>query len=228
MKNRRNYYRVLQVQPDAPFEVIRASYYTLMRELKQHPDLGGNHWNAQVLNEAYKVLSDSNKRLAYDKHLFSLYTKQAFPGEDPRRPFISIFCPFCKRPMARKAAANETCPSCRSPLQSDSEENLNDHYKRAVERHKKTGKITYYTSWPQKGLAAELVDLSPRGLRFLTQEKVLAESTIKVTNRSFRAVAEVRNSHKVFSANRISYSIGAEFVTVTFIDTRGGFYEAKA
>jgi hypothetical protein len=61
----------------------------------------------------------------------------------------------------------------------------------------------------------------------LSQEKVLLESAIKVTNRSFRAVAEVRNSHKVFSGNRLSYSIGAEFITVTFVDTRGGFYEAK-
>jgi curved DNA-binding protein CbpA len=227
MENRRNYYRVLQVQPDAPFEVIRASYYTLMRELKQHPDLGGNHWNAKVINEAYSVLSDSNKRVEYDKRLFFLYTKKACAGDDRRSPLISIFCPFCKRPLARKAAANEACPSCRSPLQSESDEILAGHYERAVERHKKTGKITYYTSWPQKGLSAELVDLSPRGLRFLSQEKVLLESAIKVTNRSFRAVAEVRNSHKVFSGNRLSYSIGAEFITVTFVDTRGGFYEAK-
>jgi predicted transcriptional regulator len=35
MKNRRNYYRILQVQPDAPVEIIRASYRTMMRELKR-------------------------------------------------------------------------------------------------------------------------------------------------------------------------------------------------
>lgn len=34
MMNRRNYYRILQVQPDAPPEIIRASYRTLMKELK--------------------------------------------------------------------------------------------------------------------------------------------------------------------------------------------------
>ena len=61
MKNRRNYYRVLQVQPDAPAEVIKASYRTLMQKLKHHPDLGGDQWNASIINQAYSVLSDEKK-----------------------------------------------------------------------------------------------------------------------------------------------------------------------
>ena len=78
MKNRRNYYRVLQVQPDAPVEVIKASYKTLMRELRQHPDLSGDVWNAQVLNEAYETLSQADKRQIYDRQLFERYTKKPF------------------------------------------------------------------------------------------------------------------------------------------------------
>ena len=66
MRNRRNFYRVLQVQPDAPYEIIKASYRTLMQKLKAHPDLGGDEWNAAVINEAYAVLSDSQKRAKYD------------------------------------------------------------------------------------------------------------------------------------------------------------------
>ena len=46
MQNRRNYYRLLQVQPDAAPEVIKASYRTLMQKLRLHPDLGGDEWNA--------------------------------------------------------------------------------------------------------------------------------------------------------------------------------------
>ena len=53
MKNRRNYYRLLQVQPDAPREVIRASFRTLIRELKHHPDLGGSDGDAALLIAAY-------------------------------------------------------------------------------------------------------------------------------------------------------------------------------
>ena len=70
VKNKRNYYRILYVQPDAPTEVIRASYRTLMQKLKKHPDLGGEHWNASVINEAHKVLIDSAKRRVYDRVLF--------------------------------------------------------------------------------------------------------------------------------------------------------------
>ena len=57
MKNRRNYYRILQVQPDAPQAVIQASYKTLMRDLKMHPDLGGDHWNATVLTFSFSRIT---------------------------------------------------------------------------------------------------------------------------------------------------------------------------
>jgi DnaJ-class molecular chaperone len=62
MKNKRNYYRILHVQPDAPQAIIKSSYRTLMHQLKQHPDLGGEHWNAALINEAYAVISDPGKR----------------------------------------------------------------------------------------------------------------------------------------------------------------------
>lgn len=69
-KNERNYYRVLFVQPDAPMEVVQASYRTIMQKLRAHPDLGGDHWNAAVINEAFEVLSDPERRRAYDATLF--------------------------------------------------------------------------------------------------------------------------------------------------------------
>ena len=51
--NRRNYYRILHVQPDAPDAVIRTAYRTLMQKLRQHPDLGGDGATATLINEAY-------------------------------------------------------------------------------------------------------------------------------------------------------------------------------
>ena len=73
VNNRRNHYRMLFVQPDAPFEVIRANYRTLMRKLKLHPDLGGEHWNAVYVNEAYATLEDPVRRAAYDLELLKRY-----------------------------------------------------------------------------------------------------------------------------------------------------------
>ena len=69
-QNQRNYYRILFVQPDAPPEIIQSSYRTLMQKLKQHPDLGGEHWNATVINEAFEVLMDPVRRKDYDAALF--------------------------------------------------------------------------------------------------------------------------------------------------------------
>ena len=66
MENRRNLYRILHVQPDAPDEIIQSSYRTLMMKLRMHPDLGGDHYTATLINEAYAVLSDPARRAAYD------------------------------------------------------------------------------------------------------------------------------------------------------------------
>ena len=64
--NRRNLYRVLHVQPDAPVEVIRSSWRTLLSRLRQHPDLGGTHAQAVLVNQAWEVLGDAVRRADYD------------------------------------------------------------------------------------------------------------------------------------------------------------------
>lgn len=85
VKNKRNYYRILYVQPDAPIEVICASYRTLMQKLRQHPDLGGENWNASVINEAYRVLNDEEKRHAYDRVLFGKKNHASLGKQHPRQ-----------------------------------------------------------------------------------------------------------------------------------------------
>lgn len=229
MINRRNYYRLLQVQPDAPFEVIRASYRALLKELKVHPDLGGDHWNAKVLNEAYSTLSDRNRRSAYDKKLYEKYTKKPFQeSTDQRMPFITFFCPFCKRPLARQANPNERCATCRSPLKSFGEEELQQSCRRTIARRKKSGKINYFTTWPQKGQPAEIIDISPEGMRFRCGEKLNSKSVIKISGPSLKAIAEVKHSYKIFLKGKIIYTVGVHFCSVTFSNQSGVFYSAAA
>ncbi|MEZ4217257.1 MAG: DnaJ domain-containing protein [Myxococcota bacterium] len=83
---RRNFYRVLHLQPDAPVESVRAHYVALMTKLRAHPDLGGEHWNAAVLNAAYAVLRDPRKRAAYDRALLDrcALATVAWGGAPPR------------------------------------------------------------------------------------------------------------------------------------------------
>ncbi len=86
--NQRNHYRILYVQPDAPPEIIQASYRTLMQKLRAHPDLGGDAWNAAVINHAYAVLSSPERRRAYDKALFGKSNWAELGRQNPsqRRP----------------------------------------------------------------------------------------------------------------------------------------------
>ncbi len=225
MINRRNYYRVMQVQPDAPFEVIRASYRTLLKELKVHPELGGDDRKAKVLNEAYATLSDRYRRSAYDKKLYEKYTKKPFQeSTDQRMPFVTFFCPFCKRLLACQAYPNERCATCRSPLESFGEEELQQSWGRTIARRKKSGKINYFTNWPQKGQPAEIIDISPEGMRFRCGEKLKSKSVIKISGPSLKAIAEIKHSHKIFLKGRTLYTVGVHFCSVTFSNQSGAFY----
>ena len=59
-----DFYEVLQVNPRAEVEVIRAAYRALAR--KYHPDHGGDARRMVALNDAWDVLGDSARRAAYD------------------------------------------------------------------------------------------------------------------------------------------------------------------
>ena len=135
MKNKRNYYRILHVQPDAPQAIIRSSYRTLMQQLKQHPDLGGNHWNAALINEAYGVISDPKKRAEYDSTLIRANTTSrvgaqrgkasttSVPSGDQSREHPSMAqesCAFCgtAHRYGRNPYHDAECDKCGSPLKS--------------------------------------------------------------------------------------------------------------
>lgn len=66
---KQNYYQILQIQPDAPPDVIKHNYKILLHKLKIHPDLGGNNKDAALINIAYETLSHPEKREEYDQKL---------------------------------------------------------------------------------------------------------------------------------------------------------------
>lgn len=106
-QERRNLYRLLFVQPEAPPEVIKAAYRALMTTLRGHPDLGGNVERAANLNVAYAVLSDPAQRAAYDR---SLRPARGDTIEDVPS------CPFCGHRLAMVPRRDTRCAQCDSPL----------------------------------------------------------------------------------------------------------------
>lgn len=221
MKNRRNFYRILQVQPDAPTEVIRASYRTLMRELKQHPDLGGSTLEAAILNEAYKTLTDPKRRAAYDERTIPRYPRKSPPAGPPGPAAPS--CPFCRRPLERKTRPGDNCPTCEVPLQSRRRTDPGQTGRRSMPRLKRSGQILYATSWPGETREARMVDLSLKGMRFICSEKINPGTILKINAPHLRASAVVVNLREEVDGDRPVYTIGTSFLAVDFEDPRGSF-----
>ena len=67
MSNRavQNYYQMLGVPTSASGQDIKNAYMALAK--KYHPDFNqGNSEKFKIINEAYQVLSDTQKKLEYD------------------------------------------------------------------------------------------------------------------------------------------------------------------
>tara|TARA_R110000822_G_scaffold187752_28_gene326966 strand:- start:31160 stop:32116 length:957 start_codon:yes stop_codon:yes gene_type:complete len=64
----KDYYKILDVNPDADSKAIKTSYRKLAR--KYHPDVSDHHEAEEKfkeVNEAYEVLKDTQKRAQYDE-----------------------------------------------------------------------------------------------------------------------------------------------------------------
>jgi len=225
MHNRRNYYRVLHVQPDAPEEIIRASYRTLMTTLRRHPDLGGDHLTATIINEAYAVLSDPEKRSAYD-HSCKSDTAAPEPAASESQP--SPLCQFCgaAHGFRGRIHASATCTTCNTPLAPVVRERLNAG-QRAINRLPRRLALSYFTGWPGNGpYPAETRDVSLHGLRFVTHTAVPVSKLIKVECEALvalvRVVACSDNDERDWR-----WLIRSEYATVRFRRARGGFLATR-
>lgn len=86
---KRDYYEVLGVAKNADESEIKRAYRTLAR--KYHPDVNPDNPSAvekfKEVNEAYQVLTDSQKRAAYDQFGHQGVTGQGFNYQDFQRGF---------------------------------------------------------------------------------------------------------------------------------------------
>lgn len=241
MKNRRNYYRILHVQVDAPTAVIKASYRAQMQKLKLHPDLGGDDWNAAVLNEAYAILSHAEKRAAYDQEFLLNHDPGAAPSrertagtqEHPAHASAadtrhdSSLCPFCATPKPVKSVYRgmTDCPGCDSPLEVASRVRLADSTRRALERRPYNALLHYFLAPDAPPQVGSLRDLSPLGLQFQCAEFLREDQIIRIVSEALVAIARV--SHCGTSPSGRGYVTGVEFLTLRFHDPCGTFFSRR-
>lgn len=248
MTTRKNYYQLLHVQPDAPEEIIKSSYRTLMLKLRCHPDMGGEDGVAARINLAYETLTHPEKRARYDRELLRFSETNAEMEPKTRRPRaqpwndacgmyanrVSIplrSCVFCKtsQPEDILPGAERCCSRCGSPLNPvPGVACLNACQRRAVQRMAQRRRIIFYTAWPQRGFAGNIRDLSPMGMQIDTQEMLCESQLIKIDSDILKATAGVVYCRGTTTGTRRCYAIGIRFFTLWFRRSIGTFLSITA
>ncbi|MGB3694289.1 MAG: DnaJ domain-containing protein [Spirulinaceae cyanobacterium] len=80
-----NYYQILEVDPKVTQREIKQAYRHLVKRF--HPDTHrdtANHGQIVLLNCAYEVLSDPQRRRSYDRQLFSPHRDASFVSRQQR------------------------------------------------------------------------------------------------------------------------------------------------
>lgn len=225
----RDYYRILHVQPDAPVEVIRSSYRTLMQRMRAHPDLGGDNRRAALLNEAWSVLRHPARRASYDS------ARAAGPARGrPRRQSearAAGACLFCGTEHSRPYGpeVGERCGECASPLAPADRSRLETRGQRAIARIRRSHAVSFLTTWPQRfPVTGRMQDVSLHGLRFVTWKALAAGQIIRLDSDICRAVARVVAAQPSADANGGRWLVRAEFLTLDFERTVGTFVSETA
>lgn len=225
--NRRNYYRVLHVQPDAPLEVVRASYRALMA--RHHPDQGGDHHLAALLNEAWGVLGDPARRAAYDarrqrggqrprtgEEARTAATGRAAPPPPSAPPppparAVNRGCPFCGAP---NAAGEPSCQRCASPLTrfQRTDPGTPGIERRRLPRVSRADWGTMKLQWQGDAIDIRLRNLSLSGVSFYSGAPLVPGVRIRLTAAMFDAVVDVIRCERSDAV----FVVRGAFVTVRF------------
>jgi curved DNA-binding protein CbpA len=231
MKKRLNYYQVLHVQPDAPLEIIRASYRTMMQKMRKHPDLGGNQGDAAAINEAYATLNNPMNRAAYDKARLKPEPNSR-PLERTRlpahRPMTTTRrCAFCsaEHKHTQNPKTNVFCETCKSPLLLATQAQLEDSCRRSINRFSNDQPLVFFTHWLQeKACTGRTNDISLNGMKLSSNLKLAKGQIIKIDSPALKAVARVTNCRR----QDVGWGVGVQFISLYFEHSRGSFIEARA
>lgn len=227
--NRRNLYRVLHVQPEAPVAVIQASYRTLMQRLRVHPDLGGNHAEAALVNAAWQVLGDPERRAEYDRSL-RLQTEAArgmaslAPGPaQAGRP-----CPLCALPGPHHPRPDSRCTRCHAPLAALPVPGSQAHEllgRRGAVRRDRQHVASLQVGWPGQPVPVRWRDLSLTGLSLYTPAALTPGQRVHLIDGALEAVAEVVDSHRAQGPWHLMHG---RLISAMLLQPTGVFVSARA
>jgi hypothetical protein len=225
--NRRNHYRLLHVQPDAPIEVIRAAYRALMAV--HHPDAGGDAYQAMLLNDAYAVLSDPAKRAAFDAHRALRATARQRPLSVAPAELVAPparACPMCHLGLPVRIGRDTRCTRCRAPLAPAlaPDARVMPLDRRSVPRVSKADWAIMHGDWQAEGVDVRLRDLSLDGISLYSGVELPRQRVVRVISASFDVVAIVVACRRV---DRV-FTVHAQLLTALFAKSTGGVVSTMA
>jgi DnaJ-class molecular chaperone len=224
--SRRNYYHVLHVQPDAPDEVIKSSYRTLMMRLHMHPDLGGDHATATLINEAFRTLGDPQRRAVYDT-LLQTRPDIAADGAAVAR----WHCAFCGTPHGPLSSeqSDDMCGACGAALYPVHNHYADSDSRRAIERLPRNMRLTFVRSASREVANKGVTEnISLDGMRFLSNVPVDIGERLRIDCDFCSAVGVVRNTRPYPGNSESGFECGVQFLRMRFKHQRGGLLRAQA
>jgi len=221
-----DYYRILHVTPDAPAAIVHASYRTLLERARV---AGVPAADIALLDAAYAVLGDRERRAAYDADRTTV--RPAMRLDEPQTETRSApSCLFCGAPhdLQRKVASDDECGGCRSPLFPAERHRLEYSGQRVINRVPKRRAIEIRVTWPQPApYIGEMRDLSLNGMAFSAGVRLEPNQIVRVDCTELRALGRVAHVERDTDGSE-RWSTGIEFLTLRFWLLRGSFVSAEA
>jgi len=221
-----DYYRILHVTPDAPVGVVHASYRTLLERARA---AGLPAAEVALLDAAYAVLGDRDRRVAYDADRTGVHARVA-QHESQTNELSAAGCLFCgtQHDLQRKLARDDECGSCGSPLFPAERHRLEYSGQRVINRVPKRRSIEIRATWPQGApFVGEMRNLSLNGMLFVAAVRLHPNQIVRVDCSELRALGRVAHVEPDPEGSELS-SIGIEFLTLRFWLLRGSFVSAEA
>ena len=221
-----------------------------MQQLKMHPDLGGDHNTAALINEAFSVLTNPESRALYDSKMqfFSRSgsstnsdndsAKAMHEEEDIRSQndssadfeskteFVCTFC-LAAQDQSRKINSDSDCVNCESPLYPASEYRYEESGQRAINRIPKRLDILFYTTWPHPtGDTGQSIDISLNGMSFTSARRLGEGRRVKICSSDIDAIAVV--THCQLDNKAGHWVVGVAYETIRLKKSQSVFFSAEA
>ncbi len=235
VSNRRNLYRLLQVQPDAAPEVIKAAYRALMA--MHHPDKGGDHATAALITNAYATLADARLRDQYDarrlQRKVSTSAARSADGAASRgsdgpaapREAANECCPFCAVVLSPRALTSPRCSRCNAPLMRVLSRGVPlTKERRRMLRVSKSDWAMLHATWNSDGIDVRMRDLSLEGVSVYCGAALPIRRRVRIVGAVFDAVGEIVSTRQIGNV----YTLHAQLITAIFAVRTGGFVSTSA